>query len=340
MLVSTTTFAYAEDGESGEVNFDEHTREEILIFNDPDGAEIRFLQLEKAVTCNIYNGHLIITNLSGSGYDTIELDTILAEMNLLLDEIKAVDINSSEAVNLYVELKQDAIDLTKEFKDLLHELLNDTTLASLQENVQNIVCQQANGLQSSIRNKISLFNGKQLKEIFRVLGRSDSPILQQYQNGNMTLQQVKQQLALMAHGLNENEKFDVIVEMKPNRIRLQIQSIINIENISNQYGYRKCNRLQNRLNNSENIDNETLRLCLQQRLRLRINETGNGHYGNGNGGDGHQGTGDGGNGSGGGQGSGSGNGSGNGSGQGNCNNNETCNGNETGNHNGPGGGGP
>ena len=321
MLVISTTFAYAEDETDGDVNIDEHTREEIEIFDDTDGAVIRLLQLEKAVTNNIFKGEIIVTNLSESGFETLEFEAILAEMSLLLGEIQSVDVNSSEAIYLFVELKQDAIDLSKEFRDSLHELIDNATKEALQETIQNLVCEKAQGLQNTILNKIALFNGKQLVKIFGILGKSNSPIVQDYQNRNISLQQVKQQLALMVHNLTEDEKFDVIIQLEPNRIRLQIQSRVSIQNITNQYGYRKCNRLRNRLNNSETIEDEGVRLFLQQRMRLRINQTEDGHSGgNGNG-----------------QGYGGGNGSGSGSGQGSGDNNETFNGN--GYKNGPGGGG-
>jgi hypothetical protein len=326
MLVISTTFAYAESGEGGEVNIDEHTCKQINIFNNPNGAEIRLLQLEKSVTNNIYKGQLIISNLSELGYETLDLEAILAEINLLLGEIQFVDINSSEAVYLFVELKQDAIDLSKEFRITLHGLVDDITKTVLQEAIKNNVCDKAKDLQSSIQNKIILYNGKQLKEIFRILGSSNSQDLQKYLNGTLSLIQVKQNLKLGASELNNEEKFNLIIQLKSENIKFQIRSRVTIQNVTNEYGNRKCNRLKNRLNNSENIENITVRHRLQQRLKLKINQSGGGQGSNG-----------GGNGSSGGQGSNGNNGSGNGNGQGHGKNNETSNGN--GNHNGPGGGG-
>jgi hypothetical protein len=319
-LVISTTISYAD---SEDVDIDVHTCEEIRIFNNKYGSEIRFLQLDKSVTNNIYKGELIITNLSELGYETIDLEVILAEMDLLLGEIQAVDVNSSEAVYLFVELKQDAINLSKEFRETLHGLVVAETIAALQEMTKNKVSEKAQGLQISIQNKIRLYNRQQLNEIFGLLGKADSQDPQKYQNGILSLTQVKQNLALGASELAEEEKFNFLVELQSGNIRLQIRSRVNIQNVTNNYSHRECNRLQNRLNNSENIGNETLRLQLQQRLRLRINQTDSGQSGNGDGNG--QGSGDGGNGS----------GSGNGDGSGN---NETGNGD--GYHNGPGGGGP
>lgn len=322
-LVISTTIAYAE---SEDVDIDVHTCGEIRIFNNQYGSEVRFLQLEKSVTNNIYNGELIVENLSELGYETIDLEVILAEMDLLLGEIQAVDVNSSEAVYLFVELKQDAINLSKEFRETLHALVDAETIAALQEMINNNVCEKAQGLQSSIQNRIRLYNGQQLKEMFGLLGKADSQDPQKYQNGTLSLMQVKQNLALGASELTNGKKFNFLVELKSENIRLQIRSQVNIQNVTNNYSYRECNRLQNRLNNSENIGNETLRLQLQQRLRSRINQIDNGQSGNG----------DGGNGSGNGPGYGGDGESGNDNGEG-YGNNETGNGD--GYHNGPGGGG-
>lgn len=322
MLGISTTFAYAENGQSSNVNIDKHTCNQINVFNNPDGADIRLIQLEKSVTNNIYKGQLIIKNLSELGYGTLDLETILAEMELLLGEIQAVDVNSSEAVYLFIELKQDAIDLSSEFREALNQLLDDETRAALQEALKNNVCEKAQGMKSSIQNKVKLYNEEQLEDIFRILGESNSQDLQMYKNGTLSLKQVKQKLALHAGELNIEEKFNLLIQIKSENIKLKIQSRVNIQNVTNEYDNRKCARLQDRLNNSENIGNETLRLRLQQRLRLRINQSSGGQSGSGNG----QGPGGGGNGSGNGQGSGSGTGSGSGGGNGN------------GNQNGPGGG--
>jgi hypothetical protein len=337
MLGISTTFASAENEEGSNVNIDKHTCCQINIFNNPDGAEIRFLQIEKSVTNNIYTGQLIITNLSELGYETIDLETILAEMELLLGEIQAVDVNDSEAVYLFVELKQDAIDLSNEFREVLNQLLDDETRTALQEAINNKVCEKAQGLQSSIQNKVKLYNGEQLKEIFRILGDSNSKDLQMYKNGTLSLVQFKHKLAFHAGQLNNEEKFNLLIQIKSENIKFKIQSRVNIQNVSSEYGYRKCARLQNRLNNSENMGNETLKIRLQQRLRLRINQSSDGQSGSGNG----QGPGGGGSGSGNGQGSGSGTGSGSGGGdgqgQGHGDNNESGGGN--GNQNRQGGGG-
>ena len=326
MLGISTTFAYAENGQSSDVNIDKHTCSQINVFNSPDGAEIRFIQLEKSVTNNIYKGQLIIKNLSELGYQTLDLETILAEMELLLGEIQAVDVNDSEAVYLFVELKQDAIDLSNEFRETLNQLLDDETRAALKEAIKNNVCEKAQGMKSSIQNKVKLYNAEQLEEIFRILGESNSQDLQKYKNGTLSLMQVKQKLALHAGELNIEEKFNLLIQIKSENIKLKIQSRVNIQNVTNEYAYRKCARLQDRLNNSENLGNQTLKLRLQQRLRLKINQSSDGQSGPGNG----KGPG-GGNGSGNGQGSGSGSGSGSGGGNGK--------GQGDGNQNGPGGGG-
>ena len=327
ILGISTTFAYAENGEGSNVNIDKHTYSQIKVFNNPDGAEIRFSQLEKSVTNNIYKGQLIIKNLSELGYETLDLETILAEMELLLGEIQAVDVNDSEAVYLFVELKQDAIDLSNEFREALNQLLDDETRAALEEAIKNNICEKAKGLQSSIQNKVKLYNAEQLEEIFRIMGESNNQDLQKYKNGTLSLMQVKQKLALYAGELNIEEKFNLLTQIKSENIKLKIQSRVNIQNVTNEYAYRKCARLQNRLNNSENIGNETLKLRLQQRLRLRINQTSGGQSSSGNG----PGPDGGGNGSGNGQGSGSGTGSGSGGG--------SAMGQDDGNQNGPGGGG-
>lgn len=292
-IIFSTTFAFAEepeDLEGNEIEIDEATRTETEIMDDPNGSEIRLLQLEISLEKNICAGEYVVSNLTESGYDTLELEAIIAEMGLLKQEIQAIYPNSSEAISLFVELKNDAIELTKEFRDTIQGLVDATKQEQLRVNIQALVCEQAQGLEQQIQNRIVLFNSNRLYNIYGSFGEKNCSLIHRYQNGTASLNQVKEQIEGIINKTQEEKRFELFSEMKGVHIRKRIQTRASIENISDNYQERKCIRIRNRLNNSESIDDETIRNLLQQRMMNRLNEldsgTGSGDGSGQGGGDG------------------------------------------------------
>lgn len=273
LLSSSAAFADDAENEDGfEVQIDDYTRTEIEIMGHPNGVVLRLLQVEKAVTCNIYKGEYLVSFLLDIDVDTLEFETILAEMQLLLEEIQAVHPNSSEAVYLFVELKKDAIGLSTEFRDALHAIVDEATREMLKEAMQTLECEQVEELDEQINDQIVLFNKRQLEAILSPLGITDATFLQRYQNKTTSLQQVKLQLANKVQTLTEDEQFQIYSKVKEDQICMRIQARCSIDNLNLQYRQRASIRLQNRINNSEVVGNENIQQCLQQRIRLRLHQ--------------------------------------------------------------------
>ena len=289
LLSSSAAFADdADNGEGFEIQIDDLTRAEIEIMDDPDGTIVRLLQLEKDLTCNIYKGEYLVTFLLDLDIDTIEFEAILSEMQLLLEEIQAVNPDSSEAVYLFVELKQDAIGLSTEFREALHVIVDETTLEMFKETMQNLKCEQAEELDEQINDQIVLFNKRQLEAILSLLGVTDANFAQGYQNKTNSLHQVRLYLSKKVQNLTEDEQFQIYSKVKEDQIITRIQARFSIDNLTSQYQQRACIRFRNRINRSETVGNETIRQYLQQRMRLRLNQygdngSGGGGQGSGNG---------------------------------------------------------
>ena len=142
-------------------------QDEVKIMNDQIGAQIRLLQLEKAIAKNILKGEEVVSVLKESEYDTTELEAmaILAELELLKEEVQSADSNSTNATQIFVDLKSDAVELTKDFKEALKELLDEKTIEELRERIREMVCEQVQNLSQQIQNPIKQFNRNQLHKI-------------------------------------------------------------------------------------------------------------------------------------------------------------------------------
>lgn len=291
MLVALTPLTLAEDVESS-------TQSETEIMNYQFGASIRLLQLEKVITNNILKGEEIISVLKESGYNTSVLEAIIAELELVKDEVIAADPNSTDAVEIFTDLKNDSIELTKEFRETLRDMLDDETIEGLRERTREMVCEQVQNLSNMIRNQIRQYNRNRLCYIYGLFGENNRSLLDNYQNGTATMGQIRYQLQNMINVMTGIEKYQIYSELKENNIRQRIQARVCVENATDNFQERKEERLMNRINytqNSQNAENNQVMAEMEQRMMNRLNEM----MAGGNGGD---------------SGSGSGNGSGNGSG--------------------------
>ena len=289
LMASMAPLVFAE-----EVEIDDETQNQIEIMNiNGLGPEIRLLQLEEAITKNILKGEEVVNILKDLGYNTTILEVILAELELLLQEVQSADANSTNATQIFVDLKSDAIDLTKDFRDAVRELLDDDTIEQLRERIREMVCEQVQNLSNKIQNRIRQFNRNQLHRIYQITGENGTPLLCKYQNGNITMQQVKQNITRMVNQMTKEQRYELFLQLKQNKIQSQINARICAENATEFFQERQENRLRNRIQTSENMSDNPLREEIEQRIRNRLNEcqddggsdttSGNGNAGNGGG---------------------------------------------------------
>jgi len=286
LIVISSSFAFADEAEGSdgfEVQIDDDAKSEIEIMDTNEGVALRLLQLEKAVTCNIEKGEYLVSYLSSLEVDTLEFEAILAEMRLILGEIQEINIDSSDVVFLFVELKQDALDLSNEFREGMYIIVDAETRDMLQNSMETLICEQAVALDEQLKDQIVVYNGRKLHFLLEILGDSDSSLLQEYQKNTILLPQVNQQLASKIQALPEDAQFQIYSELKEDDIRIRIQTRGSIDDLTSQYQNRTCVRLGYRLNNSDGVGNDTIRQFLQQRMRLRLNQSGGNGSGNGGG---------------------------------------------------------
>ena len=281
LAVSLTPLALADD-----VEIDAETQSEVEAMEYQYGAEIRLLQLEKSITTNILKGEEVISVLEGLEYNTTELEAILFELELLLDEVQSVDANSTNATQEFIDLKSDAKELTEDFREAVHGLIDDVTVEGLRERIRNMTCEKVQNLTSKIQNKVRLYNRNQLHRVYGILGEHNESILNQYQNGNVTKEQVKNQINKIVNQMTKQKRNQIFAELKESMIRGRIQTRLCVDNATEGFQERKQVRLNGRLqavqesqDAGSQVQNHT-----QNRISNRIDESsGNGGTSNGNG---------------------------------------------------------
>jgi len=269
----------SEEPDGNESDIDDETEEETEIMNNSLGAEIRLLQLEKAITKNLEKGERAVEVLKALNYTTADLEAILAEMQLLLEEVQAADPNSNDSVKVFVDLKSDARNLTKEFRETIKELLSDAKYRELKQRIQEMACEGLQDLSKKIQNRIKQFNRNQIHRLYGLIGETNESLAEGYANGTCNLSQVKWQLSKMVNHMIKEKKQEMFYELKGEKIKNRNLAEAIAENASVNFEERELTRLQNRLDKAEEKGNSHL----VDQIQNKIDEQNNSNNGNGKG---------------------------------------------------------
>lgn len=213
-----------ETEEPDEDYLDNETEEEIEIMNNSLGAEIRLLQLEKAILKNLLKGERAVEVLKAMGYNTSNLSSILTEMRLLLEEVNGTDPSSNDSVRIFVDFKRDARNLTKQFRETVKALLDDEKIKELKERVRELVGDELQNYSKKIRNRIRQFNRNQLHRLYGIIGETNNSLIEEYEKDNVSLEQVKSQICKMVNQMIKEKKFQIFSEVKEDNIRKKIKA--------------------------------------------------------------------------------------------------------------------
>jgi len=278
LLTSISSFAIADSGEDSnkDIEVDPGTEQQLGIMNNGIGAEIRLLQLEKAIEKNIIKGEDMVNYLTGLEIETLDLEAILAELELVKEEVAKANPNSIDAVEIFVDLKHDAVNLTKDFRNILKELLDDETLEQLRQRIKEMVFEQNQNLSNKIQNKIRQFNKNNLNIIFNLIGQSNETLLSNYQNGNLSIEIINDIISKTVNEMSKEKKYNIFSQIKQNRIKNQIKVKIILENITENFQERMQQRLSNRLRKSEHMLQNPINDEMVKRIRNRIDQMNNG----------------------------------------------------------------
>ena len=246
LLISISSIVLADESEEEPQENDivNKTKKEIEVMNNSLGAEIRLLQLEKALLKNILKGEMAVQVLIGLGFNTTEnntdeLESILAGMKVVLEEVRVANTSSNESVQIFVSLKNESINLTSQFRETIRELLNDTSLRQVRERIKEMTSNELDNYGKRIRNLIRQFNVNQLYRLYGIIGEANSSFINDYFNGTLPLNETKLQLYKIINQMTKEKKYEVFSEIKGENIKRKIHAQDAIKNMGKGNGHGK-----------------------------------------------------------------------------------------------------
>ena len=244
-----------EEPNGNESEIDDDTEEEIEIMNNTLGAEIRLLQLEKAITKNLLKGERAVAVLKAMEYNTTEVDAILEEMRLLLEEVQAANASANDSVQQFVDLKSDAKKLTTEFREAIKELLSDEKIRELKEQIREIVGEALQNYSKKIQNRIKQFNRNQIHRLYGIIGVTNESLADAYQDGNITMEEAKSQISKMVNMMTKEKKNHIFSELKKEKIDKKNYANEEAGDAMLNFEEREQNRSQTRSDKAKNENN-------------------------------------------------------------------------------------
>jgi len=200
------------------------TEREVGIMNNSLGARIRLLQLEKALLTNILKGVMTVQVLKGLNVTTTELEHILGNLSEVLENVRGADPAANDSVQVFVELKNESKNLTKQFRDTLRLLLDNETIAMIKEQLKNITSDELQNCSMRLRHWIRQFNMNQLYRLYGIIGETNTSLINDYINGNISLDLVKLQLRKMVNQMTQEKRHMIFSEIKEDNIKKKIHT--------------------------------------------------------------------------------------------------------------------
>ncbi len=287
--VEKETEVEVDDGinpETGEEIVSAETASEIAAFDLGPGAQVRMLQLEKAIFKGTLFGEKAIEYIEETypEGDTSVLVGILAELEVLKDEVAAFEPgeDKGEAVKAFVDFKNDARSLTKQFRDAVKEVLSGEDRAALAEKFKEIDKTELDALNEQIKELVREFNAQRVERFTEFVGETGPELAQKVRNGELNMNQIKARIGEAFKGLKPVNKQQAFNKMKEANAKVRVAQQAKTVAAKNQFLERRVNRLENRVEKiGDKLEQtkerfravvENVKGQVRDRIQQRINE--------------------------------------------------------------------
>ncbi|MDO8508579.1 MAG: hypothetical protein Q7S27_02745 [Nanoarchaeota archaeon] len=225
-----TTETNSDDNTNVTIEIDQETEVEVEVMTESHGAEMRLLQLERKINRAILHMEETINFLKAKNKTVTELEPIVVEMKALLEEVKKAPTDKTEeAVKKFIEIKSDAKDLIKKFRETVKSLLSEEDKKELKSKFENIDKTKLEDIKKKIQERKRMLNAERVKKILEKMEINDEELLNQIKSGNMSSSQLKIKLVERYNGLGDSAKESIRIRIKEQyekRIEMRIGHII------------------------------------------------------------------------------------------------------------------
>lgn len=269
LLVLSLFPAVMAEEELTEETIAQDTMAEVSTMDQKIGAELRLLQLEKAITRNILGGNEVIAQVEENGKDASELEALITELEALKLEVQDLNPDDEGAVEVFVNIKQEAIEISKEFREIARGLLEQGDRLAIASKIKEMDKTELQQYNEQIRNKIHAQNAESVSKTFDALGIENDELLAKVENGKATASEVRTEIRNAVQAMTPEEKRAAWTTLKESGVRKDVAVRAKIEKARLNINERKATRLDYLNRASERIQNPERKARVQSALEQR-----------------------------------------------------------------------
>jgi hypothetical protein len=208
---------------------DEETNEEVSVMDTEDGAAVRLLQLQRSIERNIVQGESVMTDIIEDNPDTdvVRLEEIIAELEVLSSEIDEKvsyigELNETEAAESFVIVKEEAMSLIREFKNLARSKVRSEAQEQIRNRIRDETSSDVEKLHKEIQERIGEHNALQVQKFLEKVGLTDETLVNQVRLGEMNTGQAISSIAQAYKGLGQEKRIEALAKFKEERAKSQV----------------------------------------------------------------------------------------------------------------------
>jgi hypothetical protein len=235
-----------DDGVEYNDTIENETIDEVDAFHTTLGSEIRLLQLESSITRNIMWGEEIVAAIKekNSSADTSELESIIVELKVLQSEVASITPSAGEeAAQKFVDIKEEAIQLTQEFRKTVHSMLKISDVEGLRKRLHELKLNETKAKVAGIHELQREFNAQKVNEIFSAIGLTNPQLIEEIKSGEAKLKDIKAYLKNATSNMSAEEKKQAFFALKEQVSKRNIF----LRAVADKVQYKRLDRLQDRM---------------------------------------------------------------------------------------------
>jgi len=234
-------------------------------FTNTNGAEVRMLQLEKAMEKHIMIGELALPYLDENA------TTVIAEYKALKEEVSGYDVTGKEPeflVKDFLAYKEKAMDLAQEFKTYAKDLNSDEK-NTIKDEYKAMEKASVEKLDAEIKENKNKYNYEVAVKLFEDLEVKNQSLLDKIAAGTATYGEMRSEIAKMFGGLQKELKKELMWKIKEVKVKTQTYNGKVKKEVKAKVAEKKAEIKQKIEENKEEIKQELKKKISEKKQELK-----------------------------------------------------------------------
>ena len=195
------------------------------------GAELRLLQLERAITRAILQGERIINYAQEKDIKVDAMVDILAELNVLRHQVVEVDVTSETVVREFVALRQEANALTQRFREESRAIFNQNEVTEIRRRLQVEVetNAQLQDRRDAIRQRTCVYNAQQVSLALENMELENARLVANVESCNVSRDYAMLELRRLYSQLELRRREEVTQRVVESSARIRTREIAEVD---------------------------------------------------------------------------------------------------------------